>query len=55
VAHEGQVVGGGEAAGAAAEVEGRPVRPMGRADMGLLVTSQGSPSKERKEMESSPI
>ena len=39
----------------AAEVGGRPVRPMGSTDMGLLVTSQGSPSKDRKEMESSPI
>ena len=38
-----------------AEVAGRPVRPMGNADMGLLVISHGSSSKERKEMESRPI
>ena len=39
----------------AADVDGRPVRPMGSTDMGLLVTSQGSPSKDKKEMESNPI
>ena len=38
-----------------AEVDGRAVRPMGKADMGLFVISHGSPSKDRKEMESSPI
>ena len=37
------------------EVDGRPVRPMGKGDMGLFVISQGLSSKDRKEMESSPI
>ena len=38
----------------AAEVSGRPVRPMGKARMGLRVTCQPS-SNCKKETESSPI
>ena len=37
------------------DVDGRPVLPMGKGRMGLLVICQGLSSKDRKEMESSPM